>query len=80
MAYYLMWRNQELSSVRLGKYYAHLSWINNTGRIIVVDEKESKALMCGCGEFAAENGRNVAVHRLVAGQNARCDGKLGSGS
>jgi hypothetical protein len=43
-----------------------------------VDEKESKALMGGCGEIAAESGRNVAVHRLVTIQNARCDGKFGS--
>jgi hypothetical protein len=80
MPYYFMCRNQALSSNRLGKYYAHLSWINNTGRIIVVDEKESKALMCGCGEFAAESGRNVVVHRLAAGQNAQRDGKFGIGS
>jgi hypothetical protein len=45
-----------------------------------VDEKESKALMCGCGEFAAESGRNVVVHRLAAGQNAQRDGKFGIGS
>jgi hypothetical protein len=45
-----------------------------------VDEKESKALLGGSDEFAAESGRNVAVHRLIADQNARCDGKFGSGN
>jgi hypothetical protein len=42
--------------MRHEKYYSHLYWISNAGRIIVVDEKESKALMGGCGKRATECG------------------------